>query len=237
MSARPIQPRQRGAIHAIRKAINLDEGSYRALLQGFGVGSSSDLDEAGADAVIARLRAIEGSATASGGAQLWKAEGPYAGKLQSLWLSLHNLGAVQDGRITALHAFMKRQCGVEHTRFLRSDADARPVIEALKKMLAREGVRATASTGSRRQDLLLMKREILRAQWIRGCALGAIQALGRPEDCDGLAEYASAILRGGGRRLSSIEDPSLEPAELDKVAAALGRKIRAALKANGGAHV
>ena len=67
---------------------------------------------------------------------------------------------------------------------------------------------------------------IVRAQWQRGIALGVIEAMGRPEDCDGLQNYASSVLYGAPRRLGAIDDPRLTPADLDKVSAALGRKIR-----------
>ncbi|MGF3027987.1 phage protein GemA/Gp16 family protein, partial [Methylobacterium aquaticum] len=56
---RPIQPGQRRTIHAIRTAAGLDDASYRGLLAGVGVGTSSDLTEPQADAVIARLRALQ----------------------------------------------------------------------------------------------------------------------------------------------------------------------------------
>ncbi|WP_319496301.1 regulatory protein GemA [uncultured Cohaesibacter sp.] len=62
--------------------------------------------------------------------------GDYAPKLRALWLSAWNLGIVRDQRDSALLSFLKRQTGIEHTRFLYYQDDARKVIEALKAWMA-----------------------------------------------------------------------------------------------------
>lgn len=66
-------------------------------------------------------------------------KGPYAAKLQALWISGWNLGIVRDNRDSAMLAFVARQTGIENTAFLRSAADARKAVEALKTWLARAG--------------------------------------------------------------------------------------------------
>lgn len=65
--------------------------------------------------------------------------GPYAGKLQALWISGWNLGVVHVRTDDAMLSFVKRQTGIEHTRFLRDAPDARKAVEALKSWLARQG--------------------------------------------------------------------------------------------------
>ena len=65
--------------------------------------------------------------------------GPYAKKLQALWIAGWNLGLVRNRDDRALLAFVKRQTGLEHTQFLHDAANAKRVIEALKAWLAREG--------------------------------------------------------------------------------------------------
>jgi hypothetical protein len=65
--------------------------------------------------------------------------GPYARKLQALWISGWNLGVVRDRTDATMLAFVARQTGIEHTRFLRDAADARKAVEALKGWIAREG--------------------------------------------------------------------------------------------------
>lgn len=228
MKTAAISPEQIRAIHAIKTKVRLDDGSYRAMLSEYGAASSKDLTHAEADRFLGRLRLIPGAQTPveRTASTLAKAEGRYAKKLQAMWLALYNLSAVRDRRDTAMHAFLERQTKVPHTRFLRSAADAAKAVEALKDWLVREGVRWPATTGDPERDVRAVKIAILRAQWVLGCGLGALKPLGRPEDCDGLTEYASAVLRGGSRRLGSIDDPTLTHADLDRVSAALGSKIR-----------
>lgn len=229
MSAARITPSQIKAIHAIKTRARLDQGSYRAMLAGFDVASSTQLSADEADRLLRRMREIPGASTPVQRTVKGKqAAGRYAPKLQAMWLALYNLGAIEDRRDSAMHAFVKRQTGLDHTRFLQEAADAAKAIQALKAMLIRAGVVWPASGPDRAADLLTMKRAILRAQWLRCVALGAITPFGPPEDCDGLQDYASRIVRGGSRRLGTIEDPSLTPAELDEVSSALGKRVRAA---------
>lgn len=65
-------------------------------------------------------------------------QGRYAKKLQALWIAAWNLGLVENRRDEALAAFIKRQTGLDHSRFLRHAADANKAIEALKGWMARE---------------------------------------------------------------------------------------------------
>ncbi len=65
--------------------------------------------------------------------------GKYAGKLQALWIAGYNLGLIRNRDDLALLAFVKRQTGIDHTRFLRYQDDASKAIEALKAWLARDG--------------------------------------------------------------------------------------------------
>ena len=51
-------------------------------------------------------------------------EGPYAKKLQALWIAGWNLGLMRSRDDAALIAFVKRQTGVDHTRFLHDPAAA-----------------------------------------------------------------------------------------------------------------
>lgn len=65
--------------------------------------------------------------------------GKFAPKLQALWIAGYNLGLIRNRDDAALLAFVKRQTGIDHTRFLRYADDAFKAIEALKKWLARSG--------------------------------------------------------------------------------------------------
>ena len=90
-------------------------------------------------AVVEELRRLgfRGRDGSSGGAR--RLEGPYAKKLQALWIAGWNLGLMRSHTDSALLAFVKRQTGVDHTRFLREQAEANRAIEALKGWLARDG--------------------------------------------------------------------------------------------------
>lgn len=68
-------------------------------------------------------------------------DGPFAAKIQALWISAYNLGLLKSKSDTALTAFVRRQTGIDNPAWMRDAADARAVIEALKAMLTRRGVR------------------------------------------------------------------------------------------------
>ncbi|MCC5965517.1 MAG: regulatory protein GemA [Natronohydrobacter sp.] len=65
--------------------------------------------------------------------------GPYAKKLQALWISGWNLGLILNRQDAALVAFVRRQTGIDHPRFLVDPASADKAVEALKSWLTREG--------------------------------------------------------------------------------------------------
>lgn len=65
--------------------------------------------------------------------------GPYAKKLQALWIAGWNLGLVHNRNDEAIIAFVKRQTGLDHARWLRDPDDGKRVVEALKDWLARDG--------------------------------------------------------------------------------------------------
>ncbi len=121
------------AIHVARKQLGLDEETYRAVLvRVTGKDSAGAMDEAERRRVVDELRR-QGFKPAKSAL-----EGPFAKKLQALWIAAWNLGLVRDRRDAAMLAFVKRQTGIEHTRFLRETADARKAIEALKAWIARD---------------------------------------------------------------------------------------------------
>ncbi len=125
------------AIHVAKKQLGLDEDTYRALLvRVTGQSSAGDMTERQREAVVAELR-NRGFKPAAGGARKGL-EGRYAKKLQALWLCAWNLGVVENRKDAALLAFVKRQTGIDHVRFLRHPADAAKAIEALKAWMARE---------------------------------------------------------------------------------------------------
>lgn len=130
---------QLARIHIAKKELGLDDDAYRdVLMRVTGKASSKDMTITERDDVINEMRRLGWQAGASKGGRK-RLDGKYAPKLQALWISGWHLGIVRDRSDSALIAFVKRQTGLDHTRFLYDDRDARKVIEALKKWLEREG--------------------------------------------------------------------------------------------------
>ncbi len=126
------------AIHAGCRLLDYDEDMRRDLYRTItGKSSAAAMSEGERAAVVAELRR-------RGFRPAWKGsrkplEGPYAKKLQALWIAGWNLGLIRNRDDRALLAFVRRQTGVDHTRFLHHQQDAAMAIEALKAWLARDG--------------------------------------------------------------------------------------------------
>lgn len=125
------------AIHVAKKQLGLDEDTYRALLmRETGKNSAAKLTANEQRRVIEVLR-TQGFKPASSAPQKGL-KGKYAKKLQALWIGAWNLGIVRDRRDAALIAFVTRQTGLDHVRFLHHSEDARRAIEGLKAWMTRE---------------------------------------------------------------------------------------------------
>lgn len=125
------------AIHVARKQLGMDDDTARDLYERVtGKRSLRAMSEPERNQVVAEFRK-RGFKAASNGRK--KLTGKYAAKLQALWIAGYNLGIVRNRDDAALIAFVKRQSGLDHVRFLQSAADARSAVEALKSWLTREG--------------------------------------------------------------------------------------------------
>lgn len=125
------------AIHVAKKRLALDDDTYRAKLTRLtGKSSVRDMTEAERQKVLTVLH-NEGFISAAG-KPAKGLSGKYAKKLQALWIAGYNLGVVRDRRDAALLAFVRRQTGLDHTRFLHHPDDARAAIEALKSWVGHE---------------------------------------------------------------------------------------------------
>lgn len=126
------------AIHVAKKQLGLDDDTYRAALVTItGKASTKDMSEAERAKVVAAFRQ-RGFKPASNGARK-PLEGKFAKKLQALWIAAWNLGVVRDRDDKALIAFVERQTGLSHVRFLHDEGDAYRAIEGLKAWIGREG--------------------------------------------------------------------------------------------------
>nr|WP_272212377.1 regulatory protein GemA [Marinicella sp. W31]MDC2878291.1 regulatory protein GemA [Marinicella sp. W31] len=123
-------------IHAISKEIGLDEVTRRRVYERVtGKPKLTLMSGPEKDAVAAEFRRLGGNRRPDGRKKL---TGPFAPKLQALWIAAWNLGIVENRDDKALLAFVKRQTGIDHTRFLYYADDAAKAIEALKAWMARE---------------------------------------------------------------------------------------------------
>ncbi|TBZ98261.1 regulatory protein GemA [Rhizobium leguminosarum bv. viciae] len=129
------------AIHVAKKQLGLDDDTYRAKLARItGKSSAKEMTEVERQQVLTVFR-NEGFAPAPAALRAdgrQKLTGKYAKKLQALWVAGWNLGIVRDRDDKALVAFVKRQTGIDHTRFLVFADDGRRAIEALKGWIKRE---------------------------------------------------------------------------------------------------
>ena len=124
-------------IHASFRAAGIvEEDDKRALYQRVtGKTGLTVMTDREKDAVADELRRL-GAAPSGGSAK--GLQGKFAKKLQALWIAGWNLGLVRDRRDSALIAFVNRQTGLDHVRFLHHADDAKKAIEALKDWMRRE---------------------------------------------------------------------------------------------------
>lgn len=90
------------------------------------------------DAVLAELRRLGYKPAARRPSGKLQLTGKIAKKVQALWIAGWNLGVFRERDDAALCAFVQRQTGLAHARWLHQADDTRAVIEALKAWLARE---------------------------------------------------------------------------------------------------
>ncbi|WP_375640671.1 regulatory protein GemA, partial [Bartonella sp. MM55XZML] len=145
-------------------------------------------------------------------------EGKYAKKLQALWIAGWNLGIIRDRSDKALLAFVKRQTGVDHIRFLRDSDDACRAIEALKGWLQREG--GVDWRGKNREDSWRKKPSIsiLCAQW--KCL--------NPDAVFELGAFHQSVMALSGKALGEMNG-----SDFREVMNVWGRKIRKSVKSEG----
>lgn len=137
-----------GTIHAGLKQLGIEDDDARDLYERqTGKRSLREMTPREHSAVIEELRRL-GFTRVSNGARR-RLEGRFAKKLQAQWIAAWNLGLVRDRDDKALLAFVRRQTGIEHVRFLRHPEDARKAIDALNGWMARQaGVVWKAPSGS-----------------------------------------------------------------------------------------
>ncbi|MER8923364.1 regulatory protein GemA [Mesorhizobium sp. M0802] len=149
-----------GAIHVGNKQLGLDEDTARDLYQRVtGKRSLREMNDRELQLIVTEHRR-QGFKPAEKGLQ-----GPFAKKLQALWIAAWNLGIVGDRTDAAMLSFIKRQTGIEHTRFLLDAEDAAKAIDALKAWMTREAGVDWSQSVSTASWLRSSGAKIALAQW------------------------------------------------------------------------
>jgi len=214
-------------IHATKKNIaGFDDEAYRGLLDArFGVTSSRALGHDQAEALIRELRLLAGEA--AGATRASRAEGKYAPILRALWLSAYHLGLFDRPHDSASMAFVERQTGIAHARFLTQHTDALKAIEALKDILAKRGGVVWPEKGkkSKEEHLIAAKRAVAKA-CCRRMVEGGFFSLR-----DGVSfeqEWPSLFVRWAYARghVKLADEDAYAGEDWDKMAAAAGKRMR-----------
>ncbi|MES0164868.1 regulatory protein GemA [Mesorhizobium sp. M0027] len=161
------------AIHVANKQLGLDEDTARDLYQRVtGKRSLREMNEREQLRIVEEQRR-QGFKPAEKGLQ-----GPFAKKLQALWIAAWNLGIVRDRRDAAMLSFVKRQTGIEHTRFLLDAEDSAKAIDALKAWMTREAGVDWSQSVNTAEWLRSPGAKIALAQWHRLSVAKAVDPKG-----------------------------------------------------------
>jgi phage gp16-like protein len=215
-------------IHIAKKELGLHDDDYRATLERLtGKRSAKDLTEAQAGLVIEEFKrrgwvpkVVAGGSTAPkppyrqpGKSIYGKAVAAFesAKKARALWISLWQLGAIDDSSEAALEAFAKRQLKCE--RLVWADQQQMyKLIEALKAMAERSGWRQSLANVPVHKWVWALKFRLYERQ---------IDLLGELEG-QNLAHYEDALLNASA---------PLTVEALTQLNAQIGSEIHAAKKA------
>jgi phage gp16-like protein len=209
-------------VHVQNKQLGLDEDSARDLYE-LATGKRSLRAMSGAELqLVIDAQEQRGAGAVQRGVKSGL-KGPYAKKLQALWIAAWNLGIVQDRRDAAMLAFVKRQTGIDHTAFLRDPADARKAVEALKSWIGRDGGVEWGNTNG--HDYRIQDGGKIAWAQFRKIIPGAT------EIGNGRQFYAD-VWRALGREPHPAGLGTLKPADWRTVMNALGEQIRHAKKSS-----
>jgi len=216
-------------IHVLKAKAKFDDDTYRDFLarRANGKRSAKELTTSEAGRVIEDLRSVAGEAEIRGA--VVGLDSAIGGKLRALWIAGYNLGIVRERTDRAMLAFLQRQTGVSHVRFLKDAQAASSAIEGLKSWLERAGgVEWPSGRGlddlTEGDRVIASKRAILNAQWKKLIEIGAVKAVGQAVDpMEDLQFYAGKIVR------QNRPWETMSTRDYDEVQKALGNKLRGAL--------
>ncbi|MEB0047810.1 MULTISPECIES: regulatory protein GemA [unclassified Pseudomonas] len=139
-SSNPERLRYIKLIHVARRELGMDDDTYRLMLAGMkgleGATSTADLSVPNLLRVLEQLK-LKGFKVRPNKAQTRAIAGDgQSKKIRSMWLSLRDLGALQDPSEEALAKFVLNMTGVAALQWLNG-AQASKVIENLKQWQGR----------------------------------------------------------------------------------------------------
>lgn len=127
-------------IHVARRELGMDDDTYRLMLAGMsglgGATSTADLSFSNLLKVLEQLKLLGFKVRPNKAQKRPLADGVQAKKIRSIWLSLHDLGAVRDPSEEALGKFISSMTNVSALQWLTT-AQASRVIEILKQWMGR----------------------------------------------------------------------------------------------------
>ena len=193
-------------VHLAKKDLRLDDDTYRDILERqTGRRSSAECTVGELENLVAHFRA-QGFVpkTVAGGRQgaprsagPRRADHPVAKKARAMWISLHQLGVVENSSEQALEAFAKRQLGVERMQWMDQGLSSK-LIDALKDWAKREGWSQDLAGIPKPQHIRILK---VRLAWAQAKRLGEKFSADRMTDAAldaAIAAYAVRIWEARG---------------------------------------
>ncbi|MGE0773543.1 MAG: regulatory protein GemA [Sphingomonadaceae bacterium] len=207
-------------INIARHQLAMAEDDYRQILfEATGRASLRECSERQLDQVLARMKALGFQPLPRAGGKS-AAQHPMAKKARALWISLHQLGVVNNPSEKALEAFAHRQLGCERLVWARQ-SDAFRLIEALKAMAAR---------GGWPQSCLVTQKPLSPIALQQGLCNAILRKLKEADAIPADWELHDAAWRLCG--IENLKDGAWTAEDYQRLASALGAKLR---EAAGGA--
>jgi phage gp16-like protein len=207
-------------VHIAKVQLGLSDDDYRSIiLRETGHLSAKDCTDRQLEDALAAF-AAQGFTTKAKTPQARSgpkpADHPMARKARAMWISLHQLGAIDNPTEQALEAFARRQLGCDRLQWANQTL-AYKLVEALKAIADRHGWDQSTEGVQPGVKSLVLKRRLVAAIAAKLVAADIV-----PTDWR-IARVA--------RELTGIEivnELLATMGELDRIAAALGAKLRAA---------
>lgn len=206
-------------VHIAPKQLGLTEDDYRAvLLRVVAKTSAAECTEAELIQLVREFERLgfRGQLRQKSAKPL-PAGHPTARKARALWISLHLLGAIEDGSEKALGAFVRRQLGVERLQWI-DQTKGYKLVEALKAIAERHGWPQAVDAVPAGARMLVLKLRLVDALMEKLRVAGAIPG-------DWSIERAAWELRGWTMPEGATVR-SLDAEQLDGLAQALGRALQ-----------